>query len=204
MFIQNKYTKLYLTIVYQAKLKVNNRSKNNGYFEKHHIIPKCLGGLNGENIVILTAREHFICHRLLVKMTSGEARSKMACAMFRTISRSKCHKESHRLTSKTYEKIKLDFSQAMSKLRSGKIPYVMTDFTRERMSASAKKKIPRIQTVEEKRNRSINQMGRKFSFESRAKMSDAHHKIYICPYCNKSGGRILKRWHFDNCKNKSP
>jgi len=39
------------------------------YCEKHHIIPKCMGGGNEkENIVALTAREHFIAHKLLVKI----------------------------------------------------------------------------------------------------------------------------------------
>ena len=37
-----------------------------GYTEKHHIIPKSLGGSNHrDNIVRLTAREHFLCHWLL-------------------------------------------------------------------------------------------------------------------------------------------
>jgi hypothetical protein len=42
--------------------------EDNVYYEKHHIIPKCLGGKNNiSNITILTAREHFIAHRLLCK-----------------------------------------------------------------------------------------------------------------------------------------
>lgn len=41
----------------------------NEYTEKHHIIPKCLGGSNNpENIVDLTPEEHYIAHLLLVKM----------------------------------------------------------------------------------------------------------------------------------------
>ena len=27
-------------------------------------------------------------------------------------------------------------------------------------------------------------------------------KIYKCPYCQKTGGNTMFRWHFDNCKNK--
>ena len=38
------------------------------YKEKHHIIPKCLGGTNdGDNLIDLYAREHFIAHKLLVE-----------------------------------------------------------------------------------------------------------------------------------------
>lgn len=39
------------------------------YTERHHIIPVCMGGTNNkDNIVILTAREHFVAHALLVKI----------------------------------------------------------------------------------------------------------------------------------------
>ena len=59
------YMKIYNNIIKNAKSK--NRSKGNGeYFEKHHIIPKCQGGTNNpNNLVLLTAREHYICHKLL-------------------------------------------------------------------------------------------------------------------------------------------
>ena len=40
-----------------------------GYKEKHHVIPKCMGGNNDkDNIVDLTAREHFVAHMLLCKI----------------------------------------------------------------------------------------------------------------------------------------
>ena len=53
----------------------------NEYYEKHHIIPKSLGGTNEkENLVSLTAREHFICHLLLLKITEGKNYYKMVNA----------------------------------------------------------------------------------------------------------------------------
>lgn len=40
-----------------------------GYMEKHHVVPKCMGGPNTKsNIVFLTAKEHFIAHKLLVRI----------------------------------------------------------------------------------------------------------------------------------------
>ena len=63
--IANKYTEWYCAIVQNAI----TRSNLSGYFERHHILPRCfkLGGeKDSSNIVALTAREHFICHRLLV------------------------------------------------------------------------------------------------------------------------------------------
>ena len=74
MFINNKYKSWYDSIIQKAK--VRNLS---GYKEKHHILPRCLGGKdNKENLAILTAREHFIVHMLLCKFTTGQAKMKMA------------------------------------------------------------------------------------------------------------------------------
>lgn len=40
-----------------------------GYMERHHIVPRCLGGSNRkDNLVYLTAREHFLAHKLLVRI----------------------------------------------------------------------------------------------------------------------------------------
>ena len=46
--------------------KTLTRSKEHGCFELHHIIPRCKGGNNSKNnLVLLTPREHYIAHRLL-------------------------------------------------------------------------------------------------------------------------------------------
>ena len=82
MFLLNKYTKCYYNIIAQAQSRVK---VDNTYYEKHHIIPKSLGGTNVKsNLVHLTAKEHYICHRLLTKMVIGVAKYKMieAVAIF--------------------------------------------------------------------------------------------------------------------------
>lgn len=41
----------------------------NGYVERHHILPRCLGGTDDKsNIVELTPEEHYVAHQLLVKI----------------------------------------------------------------------------------------------------------------------------------------
>jgi hypothetical protein len=62
------YSKIYYQIIEKARGEERIKSCNT-YFETHHIIPRCMGGLNdNNNLVKLTAREHFICHKLLVKI----------------------------------------------------------------------------------------------------------------------------------------
>ena len=79
MYLQNKYTNWYNSIIQLA----NSRELSSDvYTEKHHIIPRSLGGNNSKsNIVSLTAREHFICHLLLTKMTTDNAMYKMKFAL---------------------------------------------------------------------------------------------------------------------------
>lgn len=79
MFIDNKYTKWYFKLIENAK----NRSNVEIYMEKHHIIPKSLGGTDYENIVLLTAKEHFVAHHLLTKMVENKNdKGKMWSAFF--------------------------------------------------------------------------------------------------------------------------
>jgi hypothetical protein len=57
------YIKIYNQIMDRAKSRTPEK---NGYYETHHIIPKCMGGDNSKsNKVKLTYREHFIAHWLL-------------------------------------------------------------------------------------------------------------------------------------------
>ncbi|MEO6304847.1 MAG: HNH endonuclease signature motif containing protein [Bacteroidia bacterium] len=78
------YKKNYLNLVNGRKLLSRKKNKNI-YYEKHHILPKCLGGTNDEkNLVLLTAKEHFIAHLLLTKIYEGKEKAKMIYALFRT------------------------------------------------------------------------------------------------------------------------
>lgn len=110
MFTNNKYFIYYNNIIEAAKSRV----LTNTYVEKHHIIPKSLGGSNlPDNIVQLTAKEHFICHRLLTKFTTGNDKHKMIYAVWRMVNPSKKHKR-HIPNSRVYQLIKLEMSVATS------------------------------------------------------------------------------------------
>jgi len=67
------YQNIYESIIEKAKIenriKLRKNQKGYVYYEKHHIKPKCLKGTDNENnLVLLTGREHYIVHKLLVNI----------------------------------------------------------------------------------------------------------------------------------------
>jgi len=66
LFRECKYTRWYISII---ESRISRIFEDDTYTEKHHIIPKSMGGSNLEdNLVKLTFKEHFIVHWLLTKM----------------------------------------------------------------------------------------------------------------------------------------
>jgi hypothetical protein len=113
MFLKNKYEKWYFSII--EKARQDQRDKKVRYFEAHHVIPRSLGGNNKrENIVLLTAREHFVCHRLLTKMLPYKSQEwfKMTRCM---VLFKRTHKDMAfvKINSRTFEILKKDISSFM-------------------------------------------------------------------------------------------
>jgi hypothetical protein len=114
IFNKTKYTNWYQNIVLNAK----DRVLVNTYTESHHIIPRSLGGDDSkENLVKLTAREHFLCHYLLTKMTAGTSQIKM-CFAFNAFRRSSKNQK-RQLTGQQYEIIRKSVSTARSQFLKG-------------------------------------------------------------------------------------
>jgi NUMOD3 motif len=58
------YQKIYNNLISRANSRIVE-----DYVEKHHIIPRCLGGTDSkENIVNLYPEEHYLAHLLLCKL----------------------------------------------------------------------------------------------------------------------------------------
>lgn len=152
-FAQNKYYKWYFVITNRAKLQM----KTNDYVEKHHIIPKSLGGNNSkENLVLLTAKEHYICHRLLVKFCIGKSKSKMVYALHRM-----CN---HGKTSRVYDIARKLYSEQLKK-----------DWTKERKISHgvliSKKQIGKKHSDYTKNLIRQKAIGRKYSEDTKKKLS---------------------------------
>ena len=113
----NKYTKWYTSITNNAKQR-----NLDGYTEIHHIKPRSLGGVDTpENLVKLTPREHFVCHWLLVKMTTGQEHHKMlnALRMMRAEKQGQ-QRYTTKITARVYANIKEEYARLQSKRFSGK------------------------------------------------------------------------------------
>lgn len=141
----NKYNNWYNNITENAK----NRTIS-GYVERHHIIPRSLGGADSkENLVKLTAREHFICHWLLVKMNAGESKAKMVYAL-NGMKRNGRHTQRYetKITSRVYENLKKEFSIVHSATMKGRtahnkgLPMTQEQKEKNRLAATGKKMSP--------------------------------------------------------------
>jgi hypothetical protein len=134
--MKNKYKKWYDAIVKNAQ----NRTLDS-YSELHHIIPRSLGGSDDtRNLVSLTIREHFICHILLTKFTSGEDRNKMLYAVI--LMKGGNNKQPRYINSRLYETVKLSFTNNRKTMTGEKNSFYgkkHSEETRAKMSASKKK-----------------------------------------------------------------
>lgn len=187
MFLQNKYTNYYYQIINKAKNRILT-----GYKEDHHIIPKSLKGNDEpENIVSLTAREHFICHLLLVKMVEiGPVQYKMYKAASMMANVAGRGQERYKVSSRVYEILKksidvpLEVRQKMSVAQKERFNEQSGTFlgkshsksTREKMSIAASKP----KSLEWKLSASANRKGKQApnkgipqTAETKKKISDA-------------------------------
>lgn len=91
-----------------------------GYTEKHHIIPRCLGGSDdSSNLVELTAKEHFIAHLLLTKMYDKGTIEYMKMAHAFSMMLVKGGNQKRYVSSRDYSDLKKTHSEVMSALQSG-------------------------------------------------------------------------------------
>lgn len=124
----NKYTKWYNQIINRAKGRILEPP-----FERHHIKPRSLGGTDDrDNIAFITPREHFICHWLLIKMTTGEEYYKMLNALRIMRAENPGQKRyKTKITSRVYESIKSEYAKLQSeKVRGANNPMYGDKFYR--------------------------------------------------------------------------
>jgi hypothetical protein len=111
------YKKIYEDLISKARSKSRKRFKRNDaryvYYEKHHIVPKCLGGSDSkDNLVFLTGKEHFVAHKLLVEIYSEE--KSLIYGLIRMLYSGENHRRDYKISSREYERLKIKNSKLVS------------------------------------------------------------------------------------------
>jgi hypothetical protein len=190
LFIDNKYTRWYYNIVSNAQFRITSE-----YTEKHHIVPKSLGGVDSkENLVKLTAREHFICHMLLVRMTTGQAKRSMSYAAWQMTYID--NRPRYKPTSRMYAILRKQLSESYKG-----VPKSYKHWLGKSHSNESKKK-----QSDAKKGNNNPMFGRTQSEETKRLIGLAHKgktvKKYQCHCCGKevAGLGNYNRWHGNNCR----
>lgn len=229
IFIKNKYTNYYYNIIDKAKARALPPEI---YTEKHHIIPKSLGGDNSkDNLAKLTAREHFICHRLLIKMVENNDYKKKMRFALNSFRRTSSNQQRYILSARQYEIVRNEASAARSQSQMGNkfaagfkqsaetiakrtakvLGQKRKPWNDEQRKNLSKSMTNKSKSEEAKKNMSIARKGvpteRKgiktgpLSEETKKNMRKPKKKL-TCPQCGLEGGsNNITRYHFDNCAN---
>lgn len=188
----------------------------NVYSERHHIIPKCLGGDNNKtNIVRLLPKEHYIAHLLLFNLYPNN--KSLAYSFWMMSNGSKKNKRNYRVSGKIYEEIRNKISSIMKE----RTPF----FQGKKHTEESKQKnrdahigkpgtwIGKRHSDESKQKMSKKAIGKKISLETRKKMSmskigvkfsDSHKKNMSISNMgdNNNYKRFLERTGLPHAKSK--
>lgn len=209
------------------------------YTERHHICPKAKDLFpeyasfkeHPWNVKRLTARQHFIAHKMLRKVYGGS----QTHALWQMIisSSKKCQRSSIKSTSRLYETVRVEHAKLLSENeeRNRKISESLKgrEFSEEhkRNISISKSGVPsseesnqarketwknksesEIQAYKDLQSKLVSERNASMTPEERkSKYGHSHKrnmKTVTCPHCGKAGsGGNMTRYHFDNCKHLS-
>lgn len=204
VFINNKYLHWYE--------KLTSTSAQNGYVEKHHIVPKSI--IPNNNLVSLTPRQHYIAHLLLIKCVNPIYRKKMVYAITAMKMRTA---KGIKFNSHIFEKLKIEANlnrslllkgrthsqEAREKIKAKRALQVISEETKLKMSKAHKGRKNSLEAIERTRQAHL---GSKRSEETKQKLRESR-KSYprlTCEHCGKVAVTAnYNRWHGTNCKSVS-
>jgi hypothetical protein len=227
------YKIIYNTIIEKSRKENRIRLQKNDnkyvYYEEHHILPKCLGGSEEKtNKILLTAKEHYICHKLLTYIYPNNSKL-YAAFSFMSFNKNSKHKISSRDYSYARELCSRNYTEYNKINKKGKsYKQQMIEMYGEEIGLKKSEKY--IEKIRKNTKGNNNPMfakgflisgknngmfgkpstmrGVKRTEESKRKMSEAKigikRHLHLCLYCNRkiSDGNY-ERWHGNNCKLKN-
>ena len=158
----SKYSNWYQNIINKANNE-SRQKKRGTYYESHHIVPKCLGGNDDPlNLVLLTAREHFICHFLLTKIHDDP---KLVFALNRM-----CHDHKGRyINSHLYEIARKAFGKAITDFHKAR--FAIDPNLTQTISAPLRNLSPEIRRIRAQRS-AESQRGKQLSKHTKKAISE--------------------------------
>lgn len=214
--------------IYDEIIRRSEERENVEYPERHHIIPKCMGGPDKKyNIAILTPREHFLCHWLLYKIYPDNKKLKYAFTKMLQPAYAKTDKIPRIQNSIQYEIVRRCVAELARETNSGRPKteeeiqkmlrtkeerYGNTDYLGSWcrgiklgpvskngfIYGSHNKGTTRPDETCLKQSESLKEYYKNNPHHTRGKIQ----KIITCPHCGKSGGNALRQRHFEKCKEK--
>lgn len=189
----------------RRKAWIVSKGLDGDYYESHHIIPKCMGGTgkahqwNHENIALLTAREHFLCHWLLYRSNPENRSLLYAFDKMCVISNTQINKRA------------IPSSRVIKEILEAKKRLGRDDHFKKIMSSKFRgKKRSTIVCPHCKKEGGVGNMER-WHFDNCIKKPGNEGikrtiivknlvPIVECPHCHKKGRQnLMTYWHFDNC-----
>ena len=163
------------------------------YTEKHHILPESMGGSNNkENIVIFTARQHFLAHWMLWKAYENKD---MTHAFWGMCNQKNPHQQNryNKINSKTYEILKVQRSKLVKQSNSDrwKNPE-WAAMMREKLSKAAS-------TPEERERRRLNSLNtnKKYkeqrSEKSKQRWQEEEYRTLVLEKIRENGKNVENR-----------
>lgn len=138
------YKRIYDQLIERARNRIPE-----GYVERHHIIPKCMGGDDSnENLVALYPEEHFVAHALLLKCykhTEHRYSLAKACSMM-VVDNNYRNRRSKR---KLYGWLKREHASAMAETQKGEGNSQHGTMWICNVELQQNKKVPKDSTIEE-------------------------------------------------------
>lgn len=127
------YKSIYTKLCDKGKIKVKEPDT---FYERHHIIPRSFGGNNStENITVLTLKEHYIAHRLLVALYPESIKMQLALWNMCNISPSNAKYERYKPSARIYDRLRSDYMNRCKgdnhPLKGRKMEQWQKDFLRE-------------------------------------------------------------------------
>lgn len=183
------YEKHYDLLISKARSNI----RADVYTEKHHIVPKCLGGSNEKsNLVKLTPEEHFVAHQLLTKihpdsdsllyaaciMTYDPNKRRIGNKLYGWLKRRLANIQSEKFTGKTWT-----VEQNRSRSDKVKAQWADPDFKAKRSSAMRGRKWSE-ESRAAKSASMKNKPGRVWTEEQKTKLSETKRKrLVVQPTC---------------------